>query len=540
MTICCFMLVFLGSFDEGPILNINWPYVLILLLDILLGHFRRDFMRSRTNTSAIWSLPLGAPEPGETLQYWLYRSLRQAILDGRLPPGSPLPGTRLLAQQHGLARGTVQAGYDQLLSEGYLVAERGSGTRVSPALPERSLRTTPAEPMAQAVSAPPAPCLWTQRLQGLASPFPLQRQVGPTPTFQPHSCDIDAFPIEIWRSLHMHQLRRARPDVFNDPGPAGLDRLREEIACRLHVARGVAAAPGQVVILSSVQQALDICMRLLVAPGEQVWMEDPGYPGTRQLLLASGASVVDVPVDDDGIRVEDGIARAPRARLAYVTPARQAPLSVALSPERRLALLDWAVANGAYLFEDDYDSEFRFVAKPIPALRSHPGSEHHVILAGTFSKMLFPGIRIAFVVLPRHLVDPFVRAYSLTARGANGLTQAVLADFIAEGHFDRHMRRMRRLYAGRAAAFAEAASRHWQGLLELPAPSAGLDIVARLLGMDEQTAMARLGPAGLSAVPLQRYAGTHTHPPGLVMGFAPFDEAAIDAGARRFKAALAG
>jgi GntR family transcriptional regulator/MocR family aminotransferase len=498
-------------------------------------------LKTHTNQGASLSLPFGTPQPGETLQNWLYRNLREAILTGRLSPGSRLPGTRLLAQQHGIARGTVQAAYDQLFSEGYLVPERGSGTRVSPTLPEYSLQAVPTPaPAPVNLWEAPAIGLWSERLAGHGSAFLLHQQSGLAQPFQPHRCDIAAFPIEIWRSLHMRHLRRARQEILNDIGPTGLDQLREEIARYLHVSRGVAVPSEQIVILNSVQQALDICLRLLVPEGDAVLMEDPAYPVARQLMLASGASVVDVPVDEDGIRIQEGMARARHARLAYVTPSRQEPLSVALSPERRVALLEWAADQDAYIFEDDYDSEYRFVGKPIPALRSHRGSEQHVILAGTFSKLLFPGIRLAFVVLPRHLVDPFVRAFSLTSRSVNGLSQVVLADFIAEGHFERHLRRMRRLYARRAAAFFEAAQRHWADLLDVPLPAAGLDIAVRLIDIDEQEAMARLAAAGISAFPLQRYVGTHRRPPGLVMGFAPFDEAAIDAGARRLRAALIG
>jgi GntR family transcriptional regulator/MocR family aminotransferase len=495
--------------------------------------------------AAIWSLPLGAPEAGETLQRWLYRTLRQAMLDGRLAAGARLPGTRALAQQQSIARGTVQAAYDQLLSEGYLDATHGSGTRVAAALPERSLHV-PASGQAPAKSAPvaepaapPSPW-WPGGLDGRGTAFPLQPLAGPPPPFQPHRCDVEAFPVDVWRRLHMRKLRLSRPEVFGDVGPAGLPALREAIAAYLHVARGVALPAEQIVVLGSVQQALDISLRLLTGPGDAVWMEDPGYPGARQLMQASGARVTDIAVDAGGMRVEDGVRHAPAARLAYVTPARQAPLGMALSPQRRQALLDWAACSGAYIFEDDYDSEYRFVAKPIPALRSHPGSEHHVILAGTFSKLLFPGIRLAFVALPRHLVDRFVRAASLTSRNASGLTQAVLADFMGEGHFDRHVRRMRRLYATRAAAFEDAARRHWAGLIEVPPPQAGLDVVARLIGMDEDAALARLTPAGLTAFPLGRYTAGAAQAPGLVMGFAPFDEAAIEDSAKRFAAALRG
>jgi GntR family transcriptional regulator / MocR family aminotransferase len=498
-------------------------------------------LNTHTNTGASLSLPFGTPQPGETLQRWLYRNIREAILTRRLSPGSRLPGTRLLAQQHGIARGTVQAAYDQLLAEGYLMAEQGSGTRISLTLPDHSLAEVPVQPGAPAnLQEAPGIALWSKRLMGHGNAFPMHQQTGPVAPFHPHRCDSVAFPMEIWRTLYMRQLRRGCPETLNDMGPQGVSQLREEIARYLHVSRGVVVSSDQIVILNSVQQALDICLRMLVSEGEPVLMEDPGYPGVRQLMLMSGASVVDVPVDEDGMRIEEGIARAPRARLAYVTPSRQAPLSVALSSERRATLLQWATEQGAYIFEDDYDSQYRFMGRPVPALRGHRGAEQHVILAGTFSKMLFPGIRLAFVVLPRHLVTPFVRAFSLTNRGVNGLPQAVLANFLAEGHFERHVRRMRLLYARRASAFVEAAQRHWAGLIDVPAPAAGLDVAVRLVDMDEQTATARLAAAGVSAFGLQRYAGTHRRAPGLVMGFAPFDEAAIDAGARRIRAALTG
>jgi GntR family transcriptional regulator/MocR family aminotransferase len=287
-----------------------------------------------------------------------------------------------------------------------------------------------------------------------------------------------------------------------------------------------------------VQQALDLCLRLLVAPGEAVWMEDPGYPGARQVMLASGARVVDVPVDPDGMRVADAVRAAPNARLAYVTPSRLAPLGVALSPERRLALLRWAATHQACLFEDDYDSEYRFHARPIPALKSLPLGDSHVVLAGTFSKLMFPALRVAFVALPTHLVEPFVRATSLTARNANGLAQAVLADFMADGHFDRHVRRMRKIYAGRAQAFEDAAATHWQGLIEVPAAQAGLDVVGRLLTLDETTAARRLAKAGLMARPLGLYTATHRLADALVMGFGAFDEARIHAAAKAVAVAL--
>jgi len=493
---------------------------------------------TRSNCSA---LALGAPAPGETLQRWLYRSLRQAILDGRLTEGALLPGTRALAQQYAMARGTVQLAYDQLLSEGYLQALRGSGTRVSRVLPDTSLQAGPApvrvlDELPRFEPGGP----WLRNIGMQAPAFPLRPGSGLPPAFHPHRCDVRGFPIDLWRRLHGRHLRPSRMAILSENEAAGLAPLRAAIARHLDLARGVAVSPDQIVILGSVQQALDICLRLLVTPGDAVWMEDPGYPGARQAMHAHGAQVVDVGVDEDGMRVHEALAAAPDARLAYVTPARQAPLGMALSPERRLALLRWARERGAIVFEDDYDSEYRFAAKPVPALRSMEGAESHVVLAGTFSKLLFPAIRLAFVALPWQLVDPFVRAASLAARNANALSQAVLADFIDDGHFDRHVRRMRRVYAGRAAAFEEAAHRHWEGLIAVPPVTAGLDVVTRLMAHEERQAWQRLNAAGLTAFPLADYCARAQLAPSLVMGFAAFDEAEIDAGAKAVAAALRG
>lgn len=480
------------------------------------------------------SLPLGAPQPGESLQRWLYGALREAILSSRLPSGSQLPSTRALAGHYGMARGTVQAAYQQLQSEGYLDTGSGYGTRVCTVLPDARLNAGfPGRPVRVPAEQPrEAPATaWAQRLQAEKPVFMsggAQRGLRP---FFPHRGDVLAFPIDLWRKLHTAHLRTSRLVDMLDADPAGLPALRSAIAQYLAIARGVRVGAERIVILASVQQALDLTLRLVVAPGERVWMEDPGYPGARQLMKASGVAMVDVPVDREGLQVEVAMGLAADARLAYVTPSHQAPLGGELSPGRRLALLRWASERGSYIFEDDYDSEYRFVAKPIPALRSMAGADASVILAGTFSKLLFPSLRLAYVVLPPQLVEGFTRLVSLTARHANSLAQAVLADFIEQGHFDRHLRRMRKLYAVRAEAFTQAAERHWQGLIEVPPIRAGLDVVCRLHGIDELEAQARLAEAGIDVLPLQHYC-VKAQAPGLVMGFAPYEEAAIDEAAR--------
>lgn len=485
-------------------------------------------------------MPLGAPEPGTTLQRWLYDGLRDAILQGRLPAGSKLPGTRVLASHYGLARGTVQAAYQQLLSEGYLDAHIGSGTRVSQVLPGAMLesgyvrrRIVPKVEAPEPIPSTP----WIERLNAIKPVFARRTVTPGLRPFFPHRGDVQTFPMDLWRKLHIQQLRSSRLSVLLDTDPAGLPALRQAVAGYLSIARGVQVTADRILILSSVQQGLDLCLRLLVPPGEQVWMEDPGYPGARQLLDVAGVKRVDVPVDHQGLNVEEGIRLAPKARLAYVTPSRQAPLGSELSPARRLALLRWAKERGAYIFEDDYDSEYRFIAKPIPALRSLAEADHSVILAGTFSKLLFPAIRLAYLVLPAALVESFTRAAALTSRHANSLAQAVLADFIDDGHFDRHVRQKRKIYASRAEAFAEAAHTHWRGLIHVPDIRAGMDIACTLAQEDEADACARLGSAGIDVMPLANYCVANK-PAGLVMGFAPYDERAIQDAAQAVKQAL--
>ncbi|MFM0019015.1 MocR-like pyridoxine biosynthesis transcription factor PdxR [Paraburkholderia azotifigens] len=503
--------------------------------DALVGTNRRE------KSTIVWSLPLGTPDPKEGLQRWLYEALRRAIVSGRLPADSVLPGTRTLAQQYNLARGTVAAAYEQLLSEGYLVTRTGSGTRVSTVLPDprHHAKPIPASLIAaHAGFARESHAPWIKRLRENDPPFPLSGANTLPQPFFPHRGDIRLFPIDLWRRLHVRQLRPSRLLTLNDTSPAGLPALRSAIAEHLAIARGVRVPPEQIVVTGSVQHALDLCMRLLTGPGDTVWMEDPGYVAARQIMHASGARVVDVAVDHDGLRVHDGIREAPSAALVYVTPTRHAPLGVPLSSERRAALLQWAAANGTIIFEDDYDSEYCFRSHPLPALRSLPGADQHVVLAGTFSKLMFPSLRVAYAVLPPRLVEPFVRAASLTVRSANGLTQAVLADFLGEGHFDRHVRRTRKIYASRAHAFERAAQKHWQELIDVQPAIAGLDVIGRLLSVDEHTAVQMLKAAGIDAPPLGQYTRRHRHPPGLVMGFAAFNEEEIDRAAQQVATVL--
>ncbi|MEX3776729.1 PLP-dependent aminotransferase family protein [Pseudomonas sp. MYb118] len=486
-------------------------------------------MKKSASAPVTWSLTLAARKPDETLQDWLYRTLRQDILDGRLARNYVLPSTRFLAAQYGLARGTVQAAYAQLLSEGYLVTAQGSGTKVSLTLPDDQLvkatALAPDSPPPSTDSTIPL-TRWATDLIEQEPAFPNSASTVKLP-FSPHVCDVAQFPVDTWRRLHMRHLGSVLPPVLSSRPAQGLLALRQAIVEHLAIARGVATSADNIVIVSSVQQALDICLRLIINPGDSVWMENPGYPGARQIMQGVGANIVDVPVDGSGMDVSEGIRLAAHARLAYVTPCRQAPMGVALSAERRLMLLSWAREAGAYLFEDDYDSEYRFIAKPIPALKSMPQADSHVIMTGTFSKLLFPATGLAYVVLPPPLVEAFQRAMSLTSRSANGLAQAVLADFMSEGHFGRHIRRMRKVYAARARVFEDMARQHLHDFIEVPPILAGLDVATRLKSLSEAQALEVTRAANVGAFPLGRYGRGPQVSPGLVMGFAACTEEQI-------------
>ncbi|HEY7577223.1 MAG TPA: PLP-dependent aminotransferase family protein [Acetobacteraceae bacterium] len=476
-------------------------------------------------------LALPVPKPGKGQQRWLHDALRQMILRGSLAPGIRLPATRDLSRQYGLARGTVASVYEQLAAEGYVAGAVGRGTFVAGELPENMQAGL--RPLWRA--APQASSLPKSRLGHMlaASPFPLAALPPATP-FRPAVPDLRAFPTAVWARVAAGRLRRSRPDWLQDGDPLGYVPLRREIAGYAGSARGIACSFGQVAIFTSVQQALDVCSRLLLEPGECAWIEEPGYPGARRVLAAAGADLVHIPVDNDGLVVAHGIRAAPNARLAYVTPARQSPTGVPLSAARRQALLEWAHRAGAALVEDDYDGEYRFSGRPLAALKSIDHDDR-VIFLGSFSKLLFPALRIAYAVLPASLVEAVTGALSLVTRQTSSVLQVLLHEFIADGHFGRHIRRMRLKYRERAEALQSAAKRYWQGALLLPEIEAGLDVAARLTPDGNDRALAKAGAAQrLELRPLSAYAARESQAiTGFLLGFAPFSPEEIDAGARQ-------
>ena len=480
---------------------------------------------------------------GRPLYRQLYDALRAAILDGRLARGHRLPSTRHLAVQLGVSRNTVLGAFDQLLAEGYLEGRVGSGTRVALALPDEAKHAAASGPTAAALAARSGRRGPSRRgLLLAATPVSVARRLPDRP-FRAGVPDLAAFPFDVWSRLWARRWRRPPHALLDYADPAGYLPLREAIAGYLAHARAVRCEPRQVLIVSGSQQALDVAARVLLDPSDQVWVEDPGYGGARGAFIAAGAQVVPVPVTSAGLDVEAGRALAPAARLAYVTPSHQFPLGVAMPLGRRLALLEWARSADAWIVEDDYDSEYRYANRPLAALQGLD-DDGRVVYIGSFSKVLFPGLRLGYLVVPKDLVAACAAARALVDRHPPTLDQVVLADFIAEHHFERHLHRMRALYAERQAALVAAAQQHLAGLLEVPPADTGMHLVGWLPGGvpgdgSDRRAAERAWAAGVEVQPLAAYTWGTPVRPGLVLGYAAVGAADIRHGVHHLALALA-
>jgi GntR family transcriptional regulator/MocR family aminotransferase len=466
----------------------------------------------------------------------LYDGLRSGILAGSLSAGTRLPSTRTLATELGVSRTTVVTAFENLLAEGYLEGRVGSGTYVAGSLPEELLgvRAEPAEPR------PPLSGRGLSRRGVLlaATPTTAVRDVGTPRAFRPGVPALEEFPYGVWRRISGNVWRRPSGELLGYGDPAGYWPLRREISAHLATTRAVRCDSEQVIVVSGSQQALDLASRVLLDPGDPVWVEDPGYMGARSALSGSGAHLVPVPVDDEGLVVAFGMEREPGARLACVTPSHQYPLGVTMSLARRLELLGWAGRCGAWVIEDDYDSEYRYTGRPLEALQGLD-TEGRVVYMGTFSKVLFPALRLGYLVVPPDLVDAFTAARELADRHPPTAEQAVLAEFIAAGHFGRHLRRMRALYAVRQEALVEEISQQLSGLLDASPAESGMHLVGWLPeGADDKKASHRAAQRGVEAPPISLYR-THEHGRGgLMLGYAAVDEAQTRHGVRRLAKAL--
>jgi GntR family transcriptional regulator / MocR family aminotransferase len=452
---------------------------------------------ARETTSLPLSLP--APATGVPLYRWLYEQLRAAILAGRLHPGARLPATRDVAEMYKLSRATVVTAFEQLKSEGYVEGQTGSGTYVSKILPEQLLHAGGLRQEGRLPHRRISLSAYAKRLQPFRS-FPAQ----PVRAFRANQPALDLFPTALWAQVASRRLRRASTKLLAGGETLGYRPLREAVAEYLNTSRGVRCTAEQVLIVSGALEGLDRTARLVLNPGEPAWMEKPGYPSAAAVLRAVGAKVCGVPVDSEGLNLERGIRRWPRPRLVYVTPAHQFPLGVAMSLRRRLALLEWARKAGVLIFEDDYDSEYRYSGRPVPALQGLDRSGV-VIFGGSFSAVMFPAMRLGY--LSKH--HPPL------------LGQAVLCDFISEGHFARHIRRMREVYAERLNVLLEAAREKLEGVLEISNVEAGLQTIGWLSSEFDAEAGARAAAEkDVEIRPLRRYAYGRAPRNGIVLGFA--------------------
>jgi GntR family transcriptional regulator/MocR family aminotransferase len=473
-------------------------------------------------------ISLPPPAEGQELGRWLYDELRGAILDGRLKPGARMPSTRSLSKQYDLARGTVAAAFDSLKSEGYMEAKVGAGTFVTVHVPDQSM-VAQAESVAAAVEPSKADLAQRGReaVRGVRL-LPASRSIGKA--FRSYEPAIDLFPVNLWSRVAGRVMRRAPRSLYGQGDARGYLPLRKAIAEYVGAARGVRCDAGQIVVTSGTQQGLDLISRMLLDPGDPVWMEDPGYPGAVFALRAAGAQIVPVPVDPEGLIVAEGRKRQLHAKMAYVTPANQFPLGITMSQERRLELLDWAAQENAWIVEDEYDAEYRYFGRPVPSLQSLDKSGC-VVYAGTFTKMLFNSLRLGFLVVPERIADAFAAARASLDRHPPNLEQAILTDFILDGHFGHHVRRMRQIYARRMSVLCDSSREKLAGRLNVAETDSGMRTLGWIkTGQTEKELVERARSLGLEVIALSDFTMKHSHPGALILGFAGCPSAELKRG----------
>lgn len=451
----------------------------------------------------------------------LYRILQSGIRRGQLAAGLKLPPSRVLAQALSIARNTVVHVYEQLSLEGYVQAGVGRGTFVADADTPRLFDRPPPERRHPRRGSARLSGRGDQLVGGAAA---ARQQWG---AFAPGVPDVRLFPAAVWARLTARAWRHAAPAQLTYACGGGHLPLREAIASYLQSARGVACSAQQVVITSGTHQSLNLVAHLLADPGDRVWLEDPGYWGARSVLRSQGLQLEPVAVDAEGLAPSAAQLAAP-PRLMCVSPSHQYPLGSVMSHGRRRQLLDYAAAHDTWVVEDDYDSEFRYGARPLPALQGLD-ERGRVLYLGTFSKTLFPSLRLAYLVLPSDLVDAFTAALSELYREGQTINQTVLADFIAEGHYATHIRRMRSVYRARHDALIAALQQHFGDRVPVIGGDAGLHLVLGLPQTVDDRALARsILAAGVATRPLSMY---HLRPQqagkGLLLGYGAVDEADI-------------
>ena len=469
----------------------------------------------------------------------VYRSLRQAILHGELAPGSRLPATRTVASDIGVSRNVVLLAYDQLRAEGYLQGRVGAGTFVASALPDAMLHTPKTDnPIKPSSISTTTLSRYAQRaMDGKFKRNARDAEPRPRYDFRFGDVALDRSGMSDWKRL----LNRHADRLFlNNNEVEGYPPLREVIADYVYRGRGISCRPAQIIVVNGTQQALDLVARVFIDLQDRVVIEEPHYAGARQVFLAAGAELIACPVDHEGLLIEQLPMNG--ARLAYVTPSHQFPTGAVMPLTRRLALLDWAQRFNAFVIEDDYDSEYRYEGRPVEAVQALDRSGRTIYI-GTFSKILFPALRLGFLIVPEPLIEPFVAAKYLADRHTAMLNQAVLADFIAEGHFERHLRRMRTQNETRRSALLNALTEYLGDRVSVTGTNAGVHLALWLQDikptmLDDLIERARTVDVGIYSINPLFY-----QPParaGLLLGYASLNVADIQEGIRRFARIVSG
>ena len=464
----------------------------------------------------------------------LYEGFRDAILERRLRAGQRIPSTRALAAELGVSRLPLLNAFEQLVAEGYFRSVTGSGTFVA------------------SVSLPPSAREPSRRATAIRGRRPVSREtdfllgnaaepwLGGWGAFRVSEPAVDRFPKEVWARLVARNGRagKAEPPRMNYGDPMGYRPFREAVAGYLRTARAVRCEADQIMVVSGSQQALTLIARVLLDAGSPVWVEEPGYRGARDVFRLRSARLVPVPVDEEGLDVSAGIERCANASAVYVTPSHQYPLGMVMSASRRLRLLEWARRAGAWIIEDDYDSEYRYESLPIASLQGLD-RDSRVLYVGTFSKVLFPSLRLGYLVLPQDLIARFVAVRDATDIFPPTFLQTVLADFLREGHFARHLRKTRALYSERRGALVDAIRAQLGGVLEVRGDEAGMHLVAtRTKRGDDRAASLRAARRGLWAMPLSSCYVDRATLSGFVLGFGGTDVVDMAAAVRALGAVL--
>ncbi len=466
----------------------------------------------------------------------LYDWFRAAIIAGQMRPGQRVPSTRNLAAELKISRIPVLNAYEQLLAEGYFETFVGAGTCVAGSIPDDTLTAHAGKERKglQQVVGKPGPRRMSHRGAALAE-TPAQPWFNISGAFRVSLPALDHFPIGVWSKLVSRHSRRPRRSIMAYGDAMGYLPFREAIADYLGAVRAVRCEASQILVTTGSQQALQLSAQVLLDPKDRVWMEEPGYLGARQAFQTAGAQLVPVPVDHDGMNAAEIIRRGGSARAVYVTPSHQYPMGMTMSATRRMLLLNWAARSGTWIIEDDYDSEYRFGVHPITSLQGLD-TDARVIYVGTFSKVLFPALRLGYVVVPKDLVPAFSAARDAADIFSSTLYQAVLSDFIRDGHFARHIRRMRMLYMERRSALVNAIRAEMGDLLEVIGEEAGMHLVTLLPpGVSDMTVSKKAAQKGISVMPLSTCCMKPAARGGLILGYGGANAHQIHDGIRKLR-----